>query len=145
MTRLYSLNGIAEPVEPNGFTGSQLQRHSTAADNRRMAFAPARRRQLAAIPLLCLCGLLAFCDFFMLGIAVGFGPDGFGGDGTVSPDRVAVENSGIVAGFVGLAFAVVALAAFLVLVRNRRRNKVFASLVGAQGLTFVWLLASMMY
>jgi hypothetical protein len=109
-----------------------------------MALAPARRRQLAAIPLLCLCGLLAVGDFFMLGIAVAFGPDGFGGDGTVSSARAAVEHSGILAGFVGLALAVVALVAFLVLARNRRRNNVLASLVGAQGLMFVWLLASMM-
>jgi hypothetical protein len=36
-----------------------------------MAWAPARRRQLAASPLLCICGLLAIAYFFMLGIAVG--------------------------------------------------------------------------
>ena len=109
-----------------------------------MAFAPARRRQLAAIPLLCLCGLLAVVDFFMLGIAVAFGPDGFGGDGTVSSSRAAVEHSGILAGFVGLALAVIALVAFLVLARHRRRNNVLASLVGAQVLMLVWLLTSMM-
>jgi len=76
-----------------------------------MALAPARRRQLAAIPLLCLCGLLAVGDFFLLVIAVGFGPEGFGGDGTVSSGRAAVEHSGILAGLVGLAVAVVALVA----------------------------------
>lgn len=107
-----------------------------------MAWAPARRRELIAIPLLCLCGLLAIADFFLLGIAIGFGPEGFGGDGTVSRDRAAVEHSGILAGFVGLAVAVVAVVAFLLLARHRRRNKVLAWLVAAQGLMLVWLLAS---
>ncbi|MGH8889086.1 MAG: hypothetical protein ACRDV3_04905, partial [Acidothermaceae bacterium] len=67
-----------------------------------MAAAPARRRQLAAIPLLCLGGLLAVADFFLLGIAVAFGPDGFGGDGTVSSGRAATAHSGILAGALGL-------------------------------------------
>jgi len=107
-----------------------------------MALAPARKRELVALPLLCLCGLLAVGDFFMLGIAIGFGPEGFGGDGTVSPDRAAVEHSGILAGFVGLAAAVVAIVAFLVLARHRRRNEVLAWLVGVQGLMLVWLIAS---
>jgi len=109
-----------------------------------MAWAPARRRQRTAIPLLCLCGLLAVGDFCFLGIAIGFGPEGFGGDGTVSSNRAAVEHSGILAGSVGLAVAVVALVAFLVLARHRRRNGVLAWLVGAQGLMVVWLLASML-
>jgi hypothetical protein len=107
-----------------------------------MAWAPARRRQLAAVPLLCLSGLLAVGDFFFLGIAIGFGPEGFGGDGTVSSERAAVEHSGMLAGFLGLAVAVVAVVAFLLLVRHRRRNKVLAWLVGVQGLMLVWLLAS---
>ena len=109
-----------------------------------MAWAPARRRQLAAIPLLCLCGLLASADFFMLGIAVGFGPDGFGGDGTVSSGRATLERSGILAGSVGLVVAVVALVAFLALAWHRRRNNVLACLVGVQGLMLIWLLASML-
>jgi hypothetical protein len=109
-----------------------------------MAWAPARRRQLAAIPLLCLSGLLAIADFFMLGIAVAFGPDGFGGDGTVSSGRAALEHSGILAGSVGLVVAVVALVAFLALARHRRRNNVLACLVGVQGLMLGWLLASML-
>ncbi len=107
-----------------------------------MAWVPARRRRLAAVPLLCLCGLLAVVDFFFLGIAVAFGPEGFGGDGTVSSGRAAVQHSGILAGLVGLAIAVVALVAFVVLARHRRRNDVLAWLVGAQGLMLVWLLAS---
>jgi hypothetical protein len=77
-------------------------------------------------------------------VGVAFGPEGFGGDGTVSSDRAAVEHSGILAGCVGLAVAVVALVAFLVLARHRRRNDVLAWLVGAQGLMLVWLLASML-
>jgi hypothetical protein len=97
---------------------------------------------LAAIPLLCLCGLLAIADFFLLGIAVAFGPDGFGGDGAVGSGRAAREHSGILAGWVGLGIAVVALVAFLALARHRRRNNVLACLVGAQGLTLIWLLAS---
>lgn len=107
-----------------------------------MAWAPARRRQLAAIPLLCMCGLLAIADFFMLGIAVAFGPEGFGGDGTVSSGRATLEQSGTLAGAIGLVAAVVALVAFLALTRHRRRNKVLACLVGVQGLMLIWLVAS---
>lgn len=107
-----------------------------------MTKAPTRTRQLAAISLLCLCGLLAIADFFLLGIAVAFGPDGFGGDGTVSSGRAAKEHSGILAGSAGLAVAVVALVAFFALARHRRRNSVLACLVGAQGLALIWLLAS---
>lgn len=107
-----------------------------------MAWTPARRRVLPAIPLLCLCGLLAVADFFMLGIAIGFGPEGFGGN--VSSDRAAVEHAGMVAGAAGLALAAVALITFLVLARHRRRNVVFAWLVGAQGLMLVLLLGSML-
>jgi hypothetical protein len=107
-----------------------------------MAWAPARRRQLAAIPLLCICGLLAFADFFMLGIAVAFGPEGFGGDGTVSSGRATLEHSGILAGAIGLVVAVVALVAFLALTRHRRRNKVLACVVAVQGLMLIWLIAS---
>ena len=109
-----------------------------------MSLAPARRRQLIAIPLLCLCGLLAVVDVFLLGIAIGFGPEGFGGDGTVSSGRAAVEHSGMVAGFLGLAVAAIAVLAFLVLARHRRRNDVLAWLVGVQGLMLIWLLASML-
>jgi hypothetical protein len=121
---------------------SPLQRHSTQAENRRMAWTPARKRELIAIPLLCLCGLFAVGDFFLLGIAIAFGPEGFGGDGTVSTHRAAVEHSGILAGFVGLAVAVLAVVAFLLLARHRRRNEVLAWLVGVQGLMLVGLLAS---
>jgi len=123
---------------------SQLQAHSTEAENPPMAWAPARKRQWAALPLLCLCGLLAIADFFMLGIAVAFGPDGFGGDGTVSSGRAALERSGTLAGAVGLVVALAALVAFLALARHRRRNRVLACLVGVQGLMLIWLLASML-
>jgi len=91
-----------------------------------------------------LCGLLAIVDFFLLGIAVAFGPDGFGGDGTVSAALAARERSGILAGSVGLALAVIALVAFLSLGRHRRRSIVLAWLAGAQGLMLIWLLASML-
>jgi hypothetical protein len=53
-----------------------------------------------------------------------------------------VEHSGILAGFVGLAVAVLAVVAFLLLARHRRRNEVLAWLVGVQGLMLVGLLAS---
>jgi hypothetical protein len=109
-----------------------------------MAWAPARRRQLTAIPLLCLCGLLAIADFFLLGIAVAFGPNGFGGDGTVSSSVAAREHSGILAGCCGLALAAIALVAFVAMARNGRRNKVLACLVGAQGLMLIWVLASIL-
>jgi hypothetical protein len=107
-----------------------------------MAWAPARRRQLAAIPLLCLCGLIAIVDFFVLGVAVAFGPEGFGGDGTVSSRRAALEHSGQLAGAVGLALAVIALVVFLAMAQHRRRNKVLAWVVGGQGLMLIWLVAS---
>jgi hypothetical protein len=107
-----------------------------------MAWAPARGRRSAAVPLLCLCGLLAVADVLMLGIAVAFGPDGFGGDGTVSPGRAAWEHSGILAGLAGLGVAVVAVVAFLALTRHRRRNDVLACLVAVQGLMLIGLLAS---
>ncbi len=109
-----------------------------------MAWAPARRRQLAAIPLLCLCGLFAVGDFFLLGIAIAFGPGGFSGDGIVSSGRADWENSGILAGFAGLGMVAIALVSFLAFARHRRRNNVLACLVGAQGLMFIWLLASML-
>jgi hypothetical protein len=123
-----------------------LQGHSTEAENRRMAWTrTARRRHVsAAIPLLCLCGLLAVIDFFLLGIAVAFGPGGFGGDGTVSSGRAAWEQSGVLAGLAGLGVAVVALLGFLALARHRRRNDVLAFLVGAQGLMLIWLVASVL-
>jgi hypothetical protein len=108
-----------------------------------MAWAPTHSRQLAAIPLLCLCGLLAVADLFLLGIAVAFGPDGFGGDGTVSSGTAAREHLGILAGLAGLGVAVVALVAFLALARLRRRNDVLACLVAVQGLMLIGLLASM--
>lgn len=107
-----------------------------------MTWAPARRRQLAAIPLLCLCGLIAIADFFVLGVAVAFGPEGFGGDGTVSSGRAALEHSGQLAGAVGLALAVVVLIAFVSTARHPRRNHVLAWLVGVQGLMLIWLVAS---
>jgi len=80
----------------------------------------------------------------MLLIAIGFGPEGLGGDGTVSSGRAAVEHSGMLAGAVGLALAVIALVAFIVLARHRRRNHVLAWLVGGQGLMLVLLLGSML-
>lgn len=107
-----------------------------------MTWAPTRRRQLAAIPLLCLCGLVFVADFFVLGVAVAFGPEGFGGDGTVSSGRAALEHSGQLAGAVGLALAVIALIVFAAMVRHPRRNKVLASVVGVQSLMLIWLVAS---
>lgn len=107
-----------------------------------MILAPARRRRLVAIPLLCLCGLIAVADFFVLGVAVAFGPEGFGGDGTVSSGRAALEHSGQLAGAVGLAVALMVLVAFLSMTRHPRRNKVLAWLVGVQGLMLIWLVAS---
>jgi hypothetical protein len=96
-----------------------------------------------AIPLLLLWGLLAVVDLFFLTIAIGFGPEGLGGDGSVSSGRAAVEHSGIVAGFVGLAVAAAAPVAFLGLLRHTRRNRVLAWLVGAQALMLICVLASM--
>jgi hypothetical protein len=92
-----------------------------------------------------LSGLLAVADLFMLGLAIGFGPEGLGGDGTVPSDRAAVEHAGIVTGFLGLAMAVAAVISFLVLARHRRRNDVLAWLVGAQGLMLVLLVGSGFY
>jgi hypothetical protein len=89
-----------------------------------------------------MCGLIAIADFFVLGVAVAFGPEGFGGDGTVSSGRAALEHSGQLAGAVGLALALIAVVAFLGMARHPRRNNVLAWVVGVQGLMLIWLVAS---
>ena len=71
-------------------------------------------------------------DFFLLGLAVVFGPTGFGGDGTMSAGKVALANAGQVAGAVGCLLAVTALVAFVTQRSGARRRRVLAVILGTQ-------------
>jgi hypothetical protein len=71
-------------------------------------------------------------DFFLLGLAITFGPSGFGGDRTMSAREVAAANLGQAAGFAGCLLAVAAVAVAVVMRSSPKGRPVMRTVVGLQ-------------
>lgn len=89
--------------------------------------------------------VLILADFLLIGIAIAFGPSGFGG-GSISSTRALVENSGKAAGYVGFmlggAALVWAVIGTLVFKTGHARNRGLKWIVGTQLVAVVLLIAS---
>lgn len=90
--------------------------------------------------------VLVLVDLLFLGIAIAFGPSGFGGDGHLSSTKALREELGQFAGFTGLLLGAAALACgsigTLVLKSTHARNLGLKWVVGAQLLATVALVVS---
>ncbi|WP_412744048.1 hypothetical protein [Krasilnikovia sp. MM14-A1004] len=88
---------------------------------------------------------MAGIDLFFLGIAIGFGPEGFGGDAGPLPAHLVMRaHVGIGAGIVGLGLPVIALLLLLLLPAYRRPAlRALTVLVGIQASCFALLVWSM--
>jgi hypothetical protein len=95
-------------------------------------------RDWLSVALFGLCVVVAVIDFPLLGLSVGFGPDGFGGDANPSRSQVAAYHRGQVAGVVALLIPVVSAAAFLAIDARSRRQVVIAVVVVSQLAAFTW-------
>lgn len=98
------------------------------------------------VALLAASAVLVLADLYFLGIAIAFGPDGFGGDGHVPSEKALIEHLGQAAGFVGLLLGGAAViwgaVGTLVLESAQARNRGLKWIVGAQFLALVALYAS---
>ena len=87
--------------------------------------------------------LVGVFDVFVLGLAIAFGPGGFGGDRTMSAGETAAANLGQAAGLVGALLAGVALVVFLVMRAHRPRGRAaLGTVLGAQVLATLALVLS---
>ena len=82
---------------------------------------------------------LAAIDFVFLGLAIAFGPGGFGGDRTMSRSEVLVADLGQAAGLLGCLLGVAALLGAVVAPRRRHGLQ---WILGAQVLATAVLVAS---
>lgn len=86
--------------------------------------------------------LIGVFDVFVLGLAIMFGPSGFGGDRTMSAGETAAANLGQAAGLVGALLAGVALVVFLVMRARPRGRAALGTVLGAQVLATLALVLS---
>ena len=86
--------------------------------------------------------LIGVFDVFVLGLAIAFGPSGFGGDRTMSAGETAAANLGQTAGLVGALLAGVALVVFLVMRARPRGRAALGTVLGAQVLATLALVLS---
>ena len=86
--------------------------------------------------------LIGVFDVFVLGLAIAFGPSGFGGDRTMSAGETAAANLGQAAGLVGAVLAGVALVVFLVMRARPRGRAALGTVLGAQVLATLALVLS---
>jgi hypothetical protein len=87
--------------------------------------------------------LLGVFDVFVLGLAIMFGPGGFGGDRDWSAGEEAAANLGQAAGLVGVLLAVVALIVFAVMRTRSHARAALGAVVGLQVLaTFALVLST---
>lgn len=96
------------------------------------------------VALLGASAVLVLTNIFWLGIAIGFGPGGFGSH--LSSTKVLIEELGQGCGFAGLllgpAAVIWASIGTLALKSGRARNRGLKWIVGAQALATVGLIAS---
>jgi len=85
---------------------------------------------------------LAAIDFVFLGLAIAFGPGGFGGDRTMSRSEVLVADLGQAAGLLGCLLGVAALLGAVVAPSAPRRRHGLQWILGAQVLATAVLVAS---
>ncbi|MGZ4556128.1 MAG: hypothetical protein ACXVXZ_10360 [Mycobacteriaceae bacterium] len=101
-----------------------------------MADNDSAKRTGTLVALLAASVVLILADFLFLGIAITFGPAGFGGDGTISTTRALIENSGQTAGFIALLLGGVAVIwaviGTLVIKSGHARNRGLKWIVGTQ-------------
>jgi hypothetical protein len=102
-------------------------------------------RTWIALGLLLSMLLMAGIDLFFLGIAIAFGPEGFGGDAGPSPAHLVIRaHLGIGAGIVGLGLPVIALLLLLFLPAYRRPAPLALTvMLGVQASCFAVLIWSM--
>ena len=86
--------------------------------------------------------LIGVFDVFVLGLAIAFGPTGFGGDRTMSARETAVPNLGQAAGLIGALLAGVALVVFLVMRARPRGRAALGTVLGGQVLATLALVLS---
>lgn len=86
---------------------------------------------------------LGALDFVLTGVAVAFGPTGFGGDGPVTSRDVTVANLGEAAGVAGCALVVVAFVILFVQRSARTRRRILVAVFAAQLAATTALAASM--
>ena len=82
--------------------------------------------------LLALSLLVTAFDFVVLGMALAFGPSGFGGDRDWSAQEKAAAHLGQAAGLVGVLLGPVVVALFVVMRRHPRGRAVLGTVVGMQ-------------
>jgi hypothetical protein len=102
----------------------------------------AARRTGRLVLLLAASVALTAVDVVLLGLAIAFGPSGFGGDRTMSGSEVLVARAGQAAGLVGLLLGLTALTWALAVSSPPRRTRGVAWLLGAQLLATALLVAS---
>ena len=86
--------------------------------------------------------LVGVFDVFVLGLAIAFGPGGFGGDRTMSAGETAAANLGQAAGLVGALLAGVALVVFLAMRAHPRGRAALGTVLGAQAIATLVLVLS---
>ena len=86
--------------------------------------------------------LIAVFDVFVLGLAIAFGPSGFGGDRTMSAGETAAANIGQAAGLIGALLAGVALVVFLAMRAHPRGRAALGTVLGAQAIATLVLVLS---
>ena len=86
--------------------------------------------------------VIAAVDLLYLGVAVTFGPSGFGGDSDLSGSEVAAANAGQAAGLLGCLLAVGAIGAFAVMGPRPSRRRVLTWILVAQLLASIVLVAT---
>jgi hypothetical protein len=101
----------------------------------------ARHRRRWQLALLGLSLLMAAVDYLLTGVAIAFGPSGFGGDRTMPPDEIQLRNVGIAAGMIAIVLGVAAAGAFL-LSSGRLRTRLLIGAVGTQAIATLILWVS---
>jgi hypothetical protein len=87
--------------------------------------------------------LIGAFDVFVLGLAITFGPGGFGGDRDWSAEETAAANLGQAAGLIGILLAGVAVVLFLAMRRRPNGRAVLGAVLGVQLLaSFVLVLTT---
>ena len=86
--------------------------------------------------------VIAAVDLLYLGVAVTFGPSGFGGDSDRSGSEVAAANAGQAAGLFGCLLAAGAIGAFALMGPRPGRRRVLTWILVAQLLASVVLVAT---
>jgi hypothetical protein len=104
----------------------------------------AEARSSGGLGSLLACSLLiGVFDVLVLGLAITFGPGGFGGDRDWSAGEEAAANLGQAAGLVGVLLAVVALIVFAVMRTRSHARAALGAVVGLQVLaTFALVLST---